>query len=923
MFSQDIGMRFTKSFFAMVVALIASFMTVAEAQLKLPAGMSAGPAVEGISEYRLANGLTVLLITDASQDTITTNIVYLVGSRHEGYGEAGMAHLLEHMLFKGTPSHPNIKSEFLTRGARYNGTTSFDRTNYFQTFPAQGDNLAWSLELEADRMLNAYVSKKDLDSEMTVVRNEFEAGENSPFSVLRERMSAASYQWHNYGRSVIGSRSDIENVPIERLQAFYRHYYQPDNAVLVIAGRIDAAATLQLVAKHFGPIPRPARKLQTTYTAEPTQDGERQVMLRRAGNVQIVSTMYHVPPGTHADYPALDILTLIVSNVPAGRLHKAMIESGKAASIFGYERQQREAGAAFFGASVRQDASIDAAREALLATVEGFAAQPVTDAEVERARTALLGEIEKAAHNSRSLAITLSEFVALGDWRFLFWFRDQVVKLKREDVQRIALTYFKRDNRTLGLFVPTDKPDRAEIPAAPDLAALLKDYAGQSAIAQGEVFDATPEHIERRLLRRQLASGIRLALLPKKTRGETVVASLALRWGDEASKTDRGMACSLAGAMLPRGTRNHSRTELRDQLTKLRANVNVSLEGGTIDTTRANLPAAFNLMVEMLRYPTFPSNELDQLREASRTNLDVQRADPSSLASLQISRHLHPYPPTHWHYTPSLDERATRLSSVSIDELKRCHGELVGASNAELTIVGDFDPDEMARLAEQLLGDWKSPRPYARVPSRFFDVRALSNSIQTPDKANAVYRAGMSLQLQDDNPDFPALVLANYMLGGSSDARLTRRIREKEGLSYSVGSWLTAGAEDAVGEFGVSAIYAPQNRERLETAVREEIDDVLKKGFAKEEIELAKKGLLQARRVARNQDSTLAARINGYQSIGRTFAWDIALEKAIAALTAEKIHAAFRRHINMGRLSVVRAGDFARVTAGSNPSSAN
>ncbi len=915
-------MRFPTPSFAVAAALLTIMITAVQAQgaAILPAGITAGPSVEGISEYRLDNGLTVVLIPDASQDTITTNLVYLVGSRHEGYGEAGMAHLLEHMLFKGTPSHPNIKSEFLTRGARYNGTTSFDRTNYFQTFPAQADNLSWSLELEADRMINSYVSKQDLDSEMTVVRNEFESGENSPFSVLRERMGAASYLWHNYGRSVIGNRSDIENVPIERLQAFYRHYYQPDNAVLLIAGRIDAAETLRLVAKHFGSIAKPGRKLQTTYTAEPTQDGERHVVLRRAGNVQVVSAMYHIPPGTHADYPALDIFTQILSNVPAGRLHKALIESGKAAFVFGVERQQREAGAAYFGASVRQDAAIDPAREALLETVEGIAKQPITDAEVERARSALLGEIEKAANNSRTLAITLTEFVALGDWRFLFWFRDQVAKVKRDDVQRVALTYFKRDNRTLGLFVPTDKPDRAEIPAAPDLKAVLHGFAGRVELAQGEVFDATPQNIEGRLIRRQLSSGLRLALLPKKTRGETVVANLSLRWGDEASKADRGVACNLAGALLSRGTAKHSRTELRDALTTLRANINVSLEGATLDTIRPSLPAAFALMAEMLRQPTFPAAELDQLREASRTSLDVQRADPSALASLQISRHLHPYPSTHWYYTPSIDERAQRLGSITLDDVKRCHAELVGASNAELTIVGDFDADEMTKLAERLLGDWKSPKPYTRVPSRYFDVAALSRSIQTPDKANAVYRAGMMLQLKDDSADFPALILANYMLGGSSDSRLSRRIREKEGLSYSVGSWLTAGSEDAVGEFGVSAIYAPQNRTRLETCVQEEIAAALKDGFGKEEVESAKKGLLQARRVARNQDSTLAARLTNYLSLGRTFAWDIEFEKAIAGLSTEQVHDALRRYVSLERMSIVRAGDFARVTAGSNPS---
>ena len=915
-------MRLTKPSTAIVVALLAAMSTVVQAQqrpVSLPPGVTAGPAAEGISEYRLANGLTTILIPDNSQDTITTNIVYLVGSRHEGYGEAGMAHLLEHMLFKGTPSHPNIKSELLTRGARYNGTTSFDRTNYFQTLTAQGDNLSWSLSLEADRMINSYVSKKDLDSEMTVVRNEFESGENSPFSVLRERMGATAYLWHNYGRSVIGNRTDIENVPIERLQAFYRQYYQPDNAVLIVAGRIDPAETLRLVAKHFGPIPKATRKLQTTYTGEPTQDGERQVVLRRAGNVQIVSTMYHIPPGTHADYAALDIFTQVLSAVPAGRLHKALVETGKAASIFGVERQQREAGAAYFGASVRQDAAVDPARDTLLETVEGIARQPVTDAEVERARATLLGEIEKAANNSRTLAITLTEFVALGDWRFLFAYRDQIAKVKREDVQRIGLTYFKRDNRTLGMFVPTEKPDRAEIPAAPDLATVMKNFTGNAAVAAGEVFDATPENIERRLIRRQLSGGMRLALLPKKTRGETVIANLALRWGDEESKTDRIAACSIAGSMLARGTLKKSRTELRDQLTQLRANVNVSLEGATVETIRSNLPAAFTLMAEMLRQPSFPVAEFDQLRESSRTSLDVQRADPSALASLQISRHLHPYPTNHWFYTPSIDERVQRLSAVTIDDVKRCHAELVGASNADLTIVGDFDADEMTRMAERLFGDWKSPRPYQRVPTRYFDVSAFNGSIQTPDKANAVYRAGMTLKLKDDSPDFPALVLANYMLGGSSDARLSRRIREKEGLSYSVGSWITAGSEDAVGEFGVSAIYAPQNRERLETCVREEIGAALKEGFGSDEIEAAKKGLLQSRRVARNQDSTLAARLTGYLALGRTFEWDIAFEKAIAALSPATVHDALRRHISLERMSVVRAGDFTRVTAGSHP----
>ncbi|HYG18317.1 MAG TPA: pitrilysin family protein, partial [Ohtaekwangia sp.] len=199
--------------------------------------------VEGITEYRLQNGLRVLLFPDPSKQTITVNVTYLVGSKHENYGETGMAHLLEHLVFKGTPKHPNIPQELTEHGARPNGTTWVDRTNYFETFSATEENLKWALDLEADRMVNSFISKKDLDSEMTVVRNEFESGENSPYRVLMQRVMSTAYLWHNYGKSTIGSKADLENVPIERLQAFYRKYYQPDNAVVTVVGKIDEAKT--------------------------------------------------------------------------------------------------------------------------------------------------------------------------------------------------------------------------------------------------------------------------------------------------------------------------------------------------------------------------------------------------------------------------------------------------------------------------------------------------------------------------------------------------------------------------------------------------------------------------------------------------------------------------------------------------------
>nr|MBA2339048.1 insulinase family protein [Pyrinomonadaceae bacterium] len=343
-------------------------VSTSAAPVALPRGVERVASVEGITEYRLPNNLKVLLFPDQTKQTVTVNMTYLVGSRHENYGETGMAHLFEHLLFKGSKNHPNIVQELAEHGARYNGTTSFDRTNYYESFSATDANLDWALRLEADRMVNSFIAKKDLDSEMTVVRNEFEAGENSPFGLLFKRVLATAFDWHNYGNVVIGSRADIENVPIERLQAFYRNYYQPDNAVLLVAGKFDEAKTLSLINDIYSPIPRPTRTLPKFYTAEPAQDGERNVTVRRVGDTQFVAAAYHVPPGSHPDAAPLALLSSVLAGSPSSRLHKALVETQKAASVFGFSFQLHDPGLMFFGSEVRKEKSLDEARGTLLTT---------------------------------------------------------------------------------------------------------------------------------------------------------------------------------------------------------------------------------------------------------------------------------------------------------------------------------------------------------------------------------------------------------------------------------------------------------------------------------------------------------------------------------------------------------------------------
>ncbi len=868
-------------------------------------------SIEGVTEYRLANGLRVLTIPDPGIDTVTVHVTYFVGSRHEGYGEKGMAHLLEHLLFKGSKRHPDVKEEFTRRGARWNGTTSHDRTNYFETLAANDDNLDWALGMEADRMVNSFVSRAHLDSEMTVVRNEFEMGENNAGSVLFQRMQQLAFPWHNYGNPIIGQRADIENVPIDRLQAFYRTWYQPDNAMLIVAGRFDERRALERVARHFGAIPKPARRLPAFYTEEPTQDGERSVTLRRVGENPIVSAMYRVPAGHHPDYPAIDVLTRVLGDVPSGRLHRTLVQKGLASFVWGHERGLHDPGWLYFGGTLPADGKLEAARSALLEVLENLARMPLTAEEVQRARTELLNEFEKAELDTGAFVRALGEFAAMGDWRLYFLYRDRLKKVTPADVQRVAGQYLKRANRVLGVFLPTDAPDRAPIPASRDWQAAVEAFEGDGeGVRLGEAFDPSPQNIEKRVVRRELANGMRSALLPKKTRGGRVLASLTLHWGDEKSLSNREAACSFAGSMLMRGTQRRSRAELKDAFEKLNASVSVSGDGASVEVRRENLPAALRLVAEVLREPAFPPEEFEEMKRAAITGTEAQRTDPSARASERLTRHLAEYPKGHPHYTPTLDEKLRWMRETRLEDAVACYRQLFGATGADFVAVGDFDPDEVAALVQELFGSWKTPQPFERVPTRYFDVPPAATEVITPDKANAVLRAGLDMPVRDDHPDFPALVLANYLLGGSSTARIPARVREKEGLSYSTFSSFNSSAFDEKAAFRIGSIFAPQNRDRVRAAIREELQRAVREGFSAEELERGKRALLEARRMQRTQDRALAGRLAHYLFAKRTFAWDIDFEAKIAALTPAAVHAALRRHLDPAKLSIITAGDF-------------
>jgi len=899
-----------------VVPVVAAFCSVA-AIAALPPGVIQGPAIEGMTEYRLANGLAVLLFPDPSKPTTTVNVTYRVGSVHENYGESGMAHLLEHLVFKGTPSRGNVLQELGRRGMSFNGTTSWDRTNYYESFTASNENLDWALAMEADRMVNSFIAKKDLDSEMTVVRNEMESGENNPSLMLLSKMLATAYQWHNYGKMPIGARSDVENVDIERLQAFYRRHYQPDNAVLTVAGKFDPDATLALIAKYFGTIPKPTRTLPSLYTAEPVQDGERNVTLRRVGSNKLLGLLYHTVPGASPEYVAADTLGEIMTLAPSGRMYKALVETKKAASVDSWHWGMRDPGHLSFLAQIPETQDIEPARIAMLATIENLSKEPITAAEVARVRAKAAKAFDDVINDPQKLGVAISESIALGDWRLFFLQRDQYRKVTAEDVQRVALNFFKRSNMTVGEFVPDAKPDRAPAPPTVDVTAMLKDYKGDATAAAGEVFDTSTANLDARTQRFTLPNGMKVALLPKKTRGEAVTFALTMHYGDERSVFGKQADGALTAAMLKRGTAKKNRQEVEDTLDTLRAKVSVvGSEVGAAasgQTFRAQLPDTLRLVAEILRQPSFPPTELDNLKRERVAALESSRTEPQAVAQRALRRHNNPYPAGDPRYVPTLDESLATVNAVTPESTSKFYSQFYGANNAELAIVGDFDAAAIRTLVTELFGEWKSPSTYRRVPNPLVPNKPAALKFELPDKANAMLVGKLALPLNDMSPDYAALRVANFILGDSSDSRLLNRLRQKDGLSYSTGSFFNPSQFEPNSSLGVYAIFAPENLDKVRGGLSEELARALKEGFTDQEVVDAKAGLLQERRLARAEDAAVAGSLANQLYLDRTFATQGEVDAKIEKLTTADVNAALRKYLKAPEFAFSFAGDFAKI----------
>jgi zinc protease len=623
---------------------------------------------------------------------------------------------------------------------------------------------------------------------------------------------------------------------------------------------------------------------------------------------------YHVPSGLHPDFPAVAVLVDLLTDAPSGRLYKALIDTKKASNLYGYVFQTKDPSFPYFHIELLKEKSLDSARSITLDVLENLAKNPVTKEEVERIKNQLLKNIELSLNDANRIGLEMSENIALGDWRMFFYSRDQLRKVTPADVQRVAETYFKASNRTLGLFIPTTKPERAEIPVASEASVILKDYKGGQAVAQGEAFDPSTANIDARTQKSEIG-GVKMSLLTKKTRGSSVFVRMTMRFGDEKSLFGKGTAANYAAQMLMKGTNTMTRQQIKDEFDRLKAKVFVFGGGNqvsvNIETTKDNLLAVSRLVSQVLRDPAFPADEFDKAKQEDLAQIESQKSEPTSKVQEALGQMMNVHPRGDVRYQSSLSEQVEDIKKVTLDEVKAFYKGFYGASNATMSIVGDFDEKALKDSLTKYYGAWKSPKPFSRIVSKHTELKAQSKSIEAPDKANAFFLAVQPIKLNENDPEYPALIMANYIMGGGFlNSRLATRIRQKEGISYGVGSQLSGSSLDDQGMFLTYAIYAPENAERLEAAYKEEIDKVLKDGFTQKELDDARKGYLQNRLQGRANDNELVGKLNNNTYLGRTMTWDEDFETKIKNLTPEQLATAVKKFIDPAKISIVKSGDF-------------
>jgi len=897
----------------------------------IPEGYKKIKELGGIEEYKMeSNDLTVLLMEDHSAPVLTFLVTYLVGSKNEVTGTTGATHILEHLMFKGTPTFNkkngnSIPSTLQNIGAVMNANTWTDRTNYYANIPS--DKLELAIHIESDRMRNALILDEDRKSEMTVVRNEFEQGENDPTSALDKEMWATAYLAHPYHHSTIGWKSDIENMPIEKLKEFYNVFYWPNNAVVSVIGDFDKTNTLQLIKDYFGKISRSPHEIPKVYTEEPEQQGPRRVIVKRAGQLGVVGVGFKSPPGLHEDAFEFLIIENILTAGKTSRLYKSIIDKNLGVSAATGYVPFKDAGLFPIYVTLAPGVKHEDVEKVVLDEIEKLKNEGVTKEEVDRAINQISAQTIYGRDGSFSIADQLYEFIAKGDWTAYVTFLDKIKLITPEDVQKVAKQYFVEDKSVTGYFIPKSGGEETAEVGASNFIKKESDLnyrnsgeeffetgnenstttsENQNAILQNDI-SQNPSPAKGREVKREKIAGIDVVTV--KTGVQDVVTFTgSFIAGDYYSPENNCAVADLTARMLDKGTTKNDKFALAEKLGNMGAQIAFGVGTHTVTFNgkclKKDVEEVINLLAEQLRNPAFSEEEFNKLKTQFAGQMKQNLDDPNTQAFNELNRIL--FPEGHPNHTPKTETIIADIEKTTLAEVKDFYKNFYGPESMIFVAVGDIDNSQIQKAIKTSFGGWSGG-----IRSKQFDIAPKVNGTQSvvtiKDKASAALMVGQATQLKKSDPDYIPLYFANYVLGGNFTARLMFKIRDDEGLTYGIFSFHTNDIQ-ADGGWYIQGAFNPSLLQKGLQSTYKEIKSWIENGITAEELENKKSTIVGQFKVQLSTTNGIANQIHSFLQRGFDVDYLEQYPKLIESLTLEQVNNAIKKYIKPENIVTVMAG---------------
>ncbi len=867
----------------------------------------------GIDEYLLKeNGLTVLLMEDHSAPVATFMVTYHVGSRNEAIGHTGATHILEHMMFKGSKNFNKengkpIWTVLQNIGAQINATTWMDRTNYFELLPKE--HLTSAIAIEADRMRNLFIKDEDRQTEMTVVRNEFERGENDPFDTLDKNIWAIAYQAHPYHHSTIGWRSDIEGVSTERLREFYETFYWPNNATVTIIGDFNKDDVLRMILDNYGKIPKAPHDIPEMYTTEPEQEGARRFVIKRSGQTGIVGVAHKTPEGLHEDNYAIQILSRILGDGKSSRFYKKIIDKGMATRISMWDFPFRDNGLFVTYAFLTPGIDHKEVEQIILDEYALIKEKGVTSEEIARAKGQIRAEQAYSRDGSYSIASNLNEAIATGDWTYYTNYFENINKVTKEDIERIVETYLVEDQSTTGYFIPqTGSGGGGGQPgnSKPHHPYNFTDVADE----QFSEIGASGSKIADRIVDQTPIEGVRLLTMETGVQDVVTIAGSILG-GDVYSPQANRMIADLTAAMLDKGTKNKSKFEIADKLESVGASINFSSDQQHVKFSarclKSDIPLVLELLAEQLREPSFSKDDLKTLKARLVGNLKRDLENTGKQAGGAFLRKL--YPEGHPNFSYETEERIKMINNIQTSNLQNFHDTYYGLGSMTIVAVGDIDSKEFSTQVAKVFGGWKkSPLMKKETLLKANNTNSITEYVTIKEKTSADIYLGLPIGIDRNHEDYYPLMLGTYILGGNFSARLMQTVRDEQGLTYGIQSWVGGVDNGNDGYWTIWATFAPQMVARGYNASLEQLEKWITDGVTQAELDAKKTTITGSYKVGLATTRGLAAQILTNAERGRPNNYLDLYPELINALTLDQINNAIRTYIDKDKLVFIVAG---------------